>query len=276
MGIYDREYYREESSGGILSGRSMVWNIIILTVGMFLLNALFDNQFGKYLALTGDFLNRPWEAWRLVTYGLVHGGIGHLLGNMIGLWCFGPELEARYGRSEFTWLYATLLAVSGLTWVVLQRMTGDNHAVLIGASGAVVGVIIIGVLIDPKRELLLFGVARIPSWLFGALLLLGDVMGARQHGGNVAHSVHLAGAAFGAAYFYGGWRIEGLVPTQWFRRLFQPKLKVLRPEDEDPRDLNLEVDDILEKISKKGEASLTARERKVLEEASRRYQRRRS
>ena len=99
-------------------------------------------------------------------------------------------------------------------------------------------------------------------------------------GGNVVANVaHLAGAAFGFLYFQSGRRLGEFIPTrladvgQWFR--LRPRLRVHDPRKDDRDTADHDVDAILEKISRQGEASLTKRERRALEEASRRYQRRR-
>ena len=114
----------------------------------------------------------------------------------------------------------------------------------------------------------------------GGLYVVMDVTGFMNPGSsNVANVAHLAGMAFGLAYYQTGMNLGRLVPRRLsdlnkiFR--FRPKLKIHDPE-QDARDLNAQVDEILEKISRQGEASLTKAERRTLEEASRRYQRRRN
>jgi hypothetical protein len=90
---------------------------------------------------------------------------------------------------------------------------------------------------------------------------------------QVAYDVHLAGAAFAAAYFYGKLNFGALgslgeAVTRLFKR--QPKLRIHQPEEQAvPEKLQAEADRILEKIHREGQDSLTAKERKVLEEYSR-------
>lgn len=279
MGLYDRDYYRKDEPAGILAGRSMVWNLIIANCVVFVLEVIFSDgtlergPVVEWLQLPGNFFSHPWEVWRLVTYGFVHGGFFHLLMNMLGLWSFGEDVEDRLGRAEFVRVYLVTIAFSGLVWLFLQRMGNSNAPGVIGASGAVVGVILLSVLADPKRELFLFG-ARVPAWFVAALFILSDMIGAYRRTGPVAHSVHLAGAAFAAAYFYLGLNLETVLPSHLFKRLTGPKLRVHKPDDDEPRDLGARVDEILDKIHRQGEASLSSEERRTLEEASRRYQRR--
>lgn len=274
MGIYDREYYRHDEPSGLLSGRSMVVNLILANAGVFVANMLTDGQLIEWLALSSRFFDQPWEVWRLVSYGFLHDprDIMHIVLNMFGLYIFGREIEDRLGSLEFLRFYLVAIVVAGLVWLGAERVSG-RPGYLIGASGAVTGVILMNIFYAPNRRVYLFGVLPMPGWVFGTLFILGDAFGAANHSTSVAHSAHLAGAAFAAAYYYLHWNLGSLVPGKLLKKLRSPRLKVLRPED-DPRDLNLQVDDILEKISRKGEASLTAAERRTLEEASKRYQRR--
>ena len=149
---------------------------------------------------------------------------------------------------------------------------------MMGASGAVVGVLILFVFHFPKQTILFMFVLPMPAWLFGMLLVAGDLYGAinRPEGSNVAYTVHLTGAAFAFLYHRFGWRLSGLVGLRfsWPRLRRRPKLRLHDPQRREA-DLSAEVDRILEKVHRSGEASLTRKERRVLENASREYQRRR-
>ena len=142
---------------------------------------------------------------------------------------------------------------------------------MLGASGAVVAVIILYALYFPKRRLLMMFVVPMPAWGVALVVILIAVVGAEQH---VAHDVHLAGAALAAVYFYSGARLTG-----WGGRR-RHKLRVVSGDSDshshshDPdEDLEAEGDRLLEKVHREGEASLTAKERKTLERYSR-YMRR--
>jgi membrane associated rhomboid family serine protease len=281
MGVYDRDYYREDEPAGLLSGRSMVMNIIILNGLVFLLNMFMADRrtLTEWLGLHRDLFHGSWGVWQLLTYGFVHDPteIGHILGNMLGLFFFGREMEEIRGRNEFTRFYLVALVVCGLVWLLTAGAMPGQGGVLIGASGAVTAVIVLNVMYAPRREWLFFGILPMPAWALATLILAQDVYGTMQRSQltPVAHSVHLTGAIFAFLYFKFGWNLGQLVPervTRWLKR--QPNLRVHKPQEDERRDLNVRVDEILEKIHSKGEASLTAEERRTLEEASRRYQRR--
>ena len=95
---------------------------------------------------------------------------------------------------------------------------------------------------------------------------------------HIAYTAHLGGAAFALAYFNLHWNFGRLFQSAaaWLKGRSRPSLKVFKPEDEpDAPVADEEVDRILEKIHREGENSLTRKERRILENASREYQRRR-
>jgi rhomboid family protein len=286
MGIYDRPYIRDEQRSTPWGGsRSLVVNLIIINVAVWLASVIFEKQdINGWLALKTNLFQKPWMCWQLVTYGFAHGGILHILFNMFFLWFFGRELEDIYGRAEFLRIYLVAIVFSGLAWVTVSAISGQPGSV-IGASGGVMALMMLYVLHFPRRVLLVWGILPTPAWVLGIIFVAMDVLGfAGSAGGNaertgpqVANVAHLGGALFGFVYFRTGMNLGRFVPRRLADLkgpLLGPKLRIHDPNKE-ARDLNRQVDAILEKISREGEASLTKKERRTLEEASRRYQRRR-
>jgi len=284
MGIYGRPYYRDERGGSWFSGRSMVVNLILLNVAVYVAQLLFDGPqrvVTSFLSLHPDLLRKPWHAYQLLTYGFAHDPemIAHIAFNMFGLWLFGTDLEGIYGRAEFLRIYLVTIVIAGVAWLGIEAVN-DGKIPLVGASGGVMGLMALYVLHFPRRVFYIWGILPLPAWALGGLYVVMDVTGFMNPGSsNVANIAHLAGMAFGLAYFQTGMNLGRLIPrrlsdlSKVFR--FRPKLKIHDPE-QDARDLNAQVDEILEKISRQGESSLTKAERRTLEEASRRYQRRRN
>lgn len=284
MGIYDRPYLRdEERSSGWTGGRSLVVNLIIINVVIWLASAIFEKQqLNNWLALDSNLFQRPWQCWQLITYGFAHAGAMHILFNMFFLWFFGRELEDVYGRGEFLRIYLVAVAFSGLAWVTITVAT-NQQAELVGASGGVMGLMALYVLHFPRRILYIWGVLPMPAWALGVLYVAMDVLGfvssgrGAEGGPQVANVAHLGGALFGLIYFQTKMNLGRFVPrrlSDLAAPILRPKLRIHDP-DKEARDLNKQVDAVLEKISREGESSLTKKERKTLEEASRRYQRRR-
>jgi membrane associated rhomboid family serine protease len=292
MGIYDRPYYRDEDSRfAPRMPQSIVIRLILINVALWLVNGLFfqqNNWLTDTLAVSPDTLTRPWLWWQFLTYGFVHHwSAEHIVGNMIGLFFFGPEIEGLYGRREFLRLYLVLLVAGSVIWALVNRLTHAPPAPLVGASGAIVGVILLFCLNFPRRTILLLFVLPVPAWVLGVIVIGWNVMGALSgpEAGAVqtAFSVHLAGAALAFLYFHFRWNFGQLFQGagDWLGVGRRSRFRVLRPpadeppEDPDSDDLSQRVDQILEKIHREGEASLTRQERRLLETASREYQKRR-
>ena len=284
MGIYDRDYYQREPAGVYLRVPSVVTILIALNVTLWLINSLLSPQgmpgfgvLGEWLAASSRTLPRPWFWWQFLTYGFVHAQeLQHVLFNMLGLFFFGREIERLYGPKEFLRIYLAAIVAGGVAWGLIAWLTGV-HGVLGGASGAVTAVVILFALNYPRQMVLFMFFIPMPAWVLGLILVGLDLYGAVvTPQTNVAYVVHLTGAAFALAYFRLHWNFgnlgwSSLVPSRWRAR---PKLQVHDPYATQTR-LNEEVDRILEKISREGEESLTRKERRTLEDASRQYQKRR-
>ena len=291
MGIYDREYYREPERRSFLpSDRAMVVNLVIVTVAVYLID-IFTNRvsfepdslhwLSARLACTPETLSKPLLWWRFLTYGFVHdpSNVMHIAFNMFVLWMFGREIEMVYGRREFLYVYLTAIVLAGVAWSAVEYLTDAPLLTpLVGASGGCIAIVMLFILRYPQRMLLLMFFLPVPAWFVGVLIISADVMGfvRDSSSNNVANLAHLAGAAFAFVYFRSGMRLERWVPTGfggWSLRR-RPTLRIHQPGANDA-DLSEQVDQILEKISREGEASLTAKERKTLENASRQYKQRR-
>jgi membrane associated rhomboid family serine protease len=302
VGIYDRDYYQNRRSGPSFGGASfggpqtVVGWLIVINVAVWLVDALFQNELcgrmavhsSKYAApFLSTTLTHPLYWWQFLTAGFAHSpqGIGHVLGNMLVLFFLGRDVEYLYGPKEFLRVYLATLVFANVAWAVANQVTGLPLGVpsvsVYGASGAIAGIVVLYALNFPNRTLLLYFIIPVPAWLLGAFVVAYDVYGAMigVKGSNVAYSVHVAGAAFAMLYFFQRWNLSRLTDglfgqlRSMLRR--KPRLHVHRP-DENQQDasgdeLTREVDRILEKIGREGEASLTAAERRALEAASRRY-----
>ena len=148
--------------------------------------------------------------WQPITYMFLHGGIFHLLFNMLALWMFGVELERMWGSRFFTKYYFVCGAGAALTTMVLAFTPlpfADEvySALTIGASGAVYGILLAYALYFPNRPIYMYLVFPIPAKYFvmimGAISLLSSMGGP---GGGVAHTTHLGGLIAGYLYLKGG------------------------------------------------------------------------
>lgn len=287
MGLYDREYYRQEGRNWNFGReRSMVTNLILINVGLYLIDVLSRGQLSHVFEVHAGLFRQPWYAWQLLTSGFVHDtqNIMHVGFNMFALWLFGREVEAHYGRWEFLRVYLSLVVLSSLGWVLVQvAMHTPPDRAMLGASGAVTGVMILYVMNFPRRVFYIWGILPLPAFVVGIFFVLEDLAGFSRgsqdvDGPHVAYETHLAGALCAFLYFQSGMnlgrlfslggRLPGLPKA--------PRLKVHEPAPERDESLDQRVDRILDKLNREGISSLTGEEQQILEDASRRYRRRRS
>lgn len=298
MGLYDRGYYQDSYSGPAPAQgpRTAVTILIMINVAIFILDQftpvtlangnLKHHWLSDQMAVSSKIFAEPWTCWKLLTAGFAHSPldsnrfIWHIFANMFGLFIFGRSLEALYGKEEFLRLYMTLLVLSLFTWVVFQYANGNTEGRVLGASGAVSGLVVLYAMRFPHNKLMLIPFpALIPAWVVGVLLVSSDIMGAiRQPGSGVAYTCHLAGAGLAAIYQLTGTHLGDVFPFSMKWRLPKrgPKLRVHRPRERADEQLAAKADKILQKVHEHGEQSITASERRVLNEYSRRVRRRNS
>ena len=218
----------------------------------------------EYLGIRADrVVERLW-AWQVFTYMFLHsvGTIWHIVFNMLILFMFGTEVERLYGRRRFLTLYLGGGAAGGLAYCVTQYLVGSRIPA-VGASAAVMAVMVVYAIHFPNRLILLFFFIPIRvKW--AVLLLVGiDLLGSiGSYADGVAHTAHLGGAAFA----FLSWKL-GPALAQFFARMEDRhrEREAKRLVDDEQR-----MDDLLAKITREGFDSLTPRERKFLNEMSRR------
>jgi len=141
------------------------------------------------------------QLWRLVTYMFLHSPdmIFHILFNMLSLWWFGVELEDIWGARKFLIFYFVCGIGSGL--FTLFYLFTNPYVIVIGASGAVLGLLTAYAFYYPHRQILLFGIFPMRMrTLVIAYAVISVVFTFTGGGGNVSHIVHLGGIA--VAYVY--------------------------------------------------------------------------
>lgn len=307
MGIYDREYYRQDGPRFLdyfsRTGQVCKW-LLFINVGVFLLQLLTMPRgaegFARVSSLTDWFILDPGrvldgQVWRLLTYAFLHspGDIFHIIFNMAFLWWLGSDVEDLYGSWEFLTFYLLAALVGGLafqTWAMAQA-EGIFYQCL-GASGAVTAVMVLFACHYPTRMVYVMFLIRVPIWAFVAFCIVMDSVA--FVGGNnttTAVVVHLAGAAFGFGYYKLQWRLspwwKGLLDRK--ARSSRPRLRVYHGEPEASRpvaaaepapgvdeQLEAKLDAVLEKVARSGQESLSESERQILFRASEIYKKRRS
>jgi membrane associated rhomboid family serine protease len=137
------------------------------------------------------------RVWQLGTYMFLHGGMFHILFNMLALWMFGTELERRWGTRYFLKFYFVTGIGAGALTVLFSLLPFGfaqqvHYSVVIGASGAIYGLLLAYALYFPERPILLivFMVpAKICVAILGAIALLSSI----SEVGGTANITHLGG-----------------------------------------------------------------------------------
>jgi membrane associated rhomboid family serine protease len=178
--------------------------LLIANVAVYLLQMLMDEVLVSHFALwplgPSPYRNvAGFEIWQLVTYGFLHGGLTHLLFNMLALYMFGGTIERLFGEKPFAiYYFASVIGAAIAQLMVIHWFTGGYYPT-VGASGGVFGLLLaFGMMYPHQRLMLLFPPIPMPAWLFvtgyGAIELFLGVTGTQA---GVAHFAHLGGMATG-------------------------------------------------------------------------------
>ena len=192
--------------------------IIGANVAIFLAQAFFDPALTNLLGLQPRLVVRGW-AWQLATYMFLHGGLFHILFNMLALWMFGTELERTWGTRYFVKFYfvtgigAAVLTVV-LSWMPFEFTRPLYVSNVIGASGAIYGILLAYALYFPERQIILivFPVpAKYAVMIIGAIAFYSSFSDA---GRGVANVTHLGGLLV-AYLFLKGARVHPLAELKY-------------------------------------------------------------
>ena len=216
------------------------------------------------------------QPWTLLTYMFLHAGFLHLAFNLLALFFFGPAVEERMGGLSFV-RYYFLCGLGGAALSFAFALILPSVTTTIGASAAVYGVSLAFAYYWPDTPVYVFPfpVPVKVKWLVAVLAALDIVMAIGGAGDGVAHLAHLGGFLFGFLYLKGESLLEHRGRSTREERsearvLVHPSAEVARHREEPParRDhddaTQREIDRVLDKISAKGIASLTAEERRFL------------
>ncbi|MFL6800051.1 MAG: rhomboid family intramembrane serine protease [Xanthobacteraceae bacterium] len=155
-------------------------------------------------ALSGDMPSRGWipPYATLITYQFFHADLAHLLGNMIFLWVFGDDIERALGRSRFLAFYLLCGIIGGLVFVFYDW---HSRIELIGASGAIAGVVIAYVMLRPCAKItVLLGIfpLRLSAyWVIGMFVLTQLFNLGAASRSEVAYWCHFGGMLAGGILF---------------------------------------------------------------------------
>jgi membrane associated rhomboid family serine protease len=315
MGIYDRDYYRNENPGvldWLLPQGSATKGLFVLYIAVLVIQLLTRPEGAVEEGSTGfgwftDLFSLNvlqilhGQIWRLFTYGFLHwpGDFLTFVFGMWFLWMFGTDLEQLYNRRNFLVFYLGAILIGGVTYTLwnLGRPTGMPY---MWSAGALTALLTLCAIHFPSRTILIMFVLPVPIWILAVFNILFNLYMALYSGfrAEAPVLVHLASAAWAAGYYkykrdYGSPIADffsGLL--RWRTRRRSSQLKLYRPETEPPREpvsvaappaghgmdehFEAKLDAVLEKIARAGKESLTADEQQILIQASELYKKKRT
>lgn len=263
MDYYEQPRYRIGFGGHITDA---VKYLIIANAVVFVIQQLFFREIILWFGLIPKGIYTKFYIWQLITYMFLHGGFLHIFLNMFILWMFGCEIERNWGFKEFMKYFFVCGLGGGLFHVIIFP---NSLTPVIGASGAIYGILAAFAILFPDRPIMLFPffiTLKAKHWvlIFVGIALLFGISG-KQDG--TAHFVHLGGALVGFIYLKFGWKIN-ILGEYFKKKKNERKLLLLAKKKKKLQQLRNEVDSILDKINEVGYENLTEKEKKILKEAS--------
>ena len=263
--------YQFQSNRGEFSYRPSLFTdaikiLVSVNFGIFLLQSLSgaERMFFELFGLVPKLIWSAFMIWQPVTYLFFHGGIWHVLINMFVLWMFGSELERLWGKQHFLKYYFVTGGGSGIITAIFSL---HSTTPVVGASGAVFGVLLAYGLTYPNRTVYLYGIIPIKSILFvigiGVLAFISSFDSTTQ----ISHITHLAGMAIGYVMLKRRWQWKDI----WFsirKKTLEYQLQLEEKKMSRRQELEQDIDRLLDKINRGGFHSLSEDEEKKLYENS--------
>ncbi|MCB9206287.1 MAG: rhomboid family intramembrane serine protease [Ignavibacteriales bacterium] len=295
---YDRGSYRPMGFGGFSFFPPVIKNLLIINGIVFFIKIIAENiVVGQTLLetyITGYFglipFGHPYFSfmpWQLITYQFLHANFSHIFFNMLMLWMFGMEIENIMGSRKFLVFY--LLA--GIGGGLLQLLLGGGGGPIIGASGAVFGVMVAFAMFFPNRMIYIYFLLPVKAKYLIVFLMVIEFMSVGD-GSFVAHLAHLGGAIVGFSFVYldrqQNFNFDKMFDIFKSNKTYSDTtfkkrsgFGFGRKEVEDAEFYEIKsdkssedkvdqevIDAILDKISRSGYQNLTEKEKKILFEAS--------
>ena len=256
---YATGYQRRE-----LFPKGIKW-LLIINIATYLLSQFDLRFFIYYFGLVRVLAVGRLYVWQFVTYMFLHGGFFHILFNMFALWMFGRDIETLWGTRRFLTYYFVTGIGAGILSAIISVFFKTWMIPVIGASGAVFGILLAFGMLFPDRPVFVYFLFPIPARilviLFAAIELIA---GFTQTNNGIANFAHVGGMLIGYLY------LKGKLNLRWVRagKTSARSKRSFTVVDGSSKSSRQQIDKILDKISSQGIDSLTPEERKALEDYS--------
>ncbi|MCA6380646.1 MAG: rhomboid family intramembrane serine protease [Cytophagales bacterium] len=185
----------------------LVRTLIIINVAVFLLQSLLANLHVTEFLSLWDIHSDLFRPYQFFTYMFAHGSFTHIFFNMIAFASFAPILEGYWGDKKFLTFYIATGMGAGVIYAAFNYFFPGNGGYMLGASGAIYGILMAFGMLFPNMELMLL-FPPIPIKAKYMVFLMGFITYALDRSGTVAHLAHFGGA-FIAFLLISYWRTRG-------------------------------------------------------------------
>ena len=174
----------------------MIWKKILwINIIVHILAHYSDIPFDHFALWPNTEFERPYQ---YITHMFLHASFTHILFNMLAFLSFAPMVEKHFGSRNFLIFYL----LSGLGAAFLHIYVTGSEIPMVGASGAIFGVLIVSAILEPDLKVLLFFIIPLKAKWIVPLVLIGELyFGIMTPGDHIAHFAHLGGALTGGLYF---------------------------------------------------------------------------
>ena len=271
--------------GGIVT-KLIFWNAALFILPWLLFGLLslvgINIDYVQFVSLSSNPANLMWKPWSLLTYAFFHAGIMHIIFNLLVLNFAGRLFMTYFTGKQLLGLYVLSAIFAGVIYILIFYILNIS-APLVGASAAIMAILVATTTYNPMMELRLLIIGNVKLWHVTAVIILIDLMQIRSDnmGGHISH---LAGALFGFIFIkllQNGTDCSKIVSTvlNFFTNLFRKKestpFRKVHKNYSKPVEKSIskivtkdksqqQIDEILDKISQSGYDSLTKEEKEFL------------
>ena len=236
--------------------------LISINFAIFILQSISSSEimFFSNFGLVPKLVWSQLKIWQPFTYMFFHGDIWHVLINMFVLWMFGSELERAWGKKNFLHFYFITGVGSGLGTMIFGL---QSTIPIVGASGAIYGVLLAYGLMYPNRTVYLYGIIPIKSIWFVIGIGVIAFFSSFNNFTNISHLTHLFGMIIGYLYLKRPFHFRSL----WFsvfKKVLEYRIQSQEKEISRSAEMERDLNSILDKINREGFKSLTQEEEERL------------
>ena len=259
--------YQFQSNPGQLSYKPSLFTdaiktLISINFAIFILQSISSSEimFFSNFGLVPKLVWSQLKIWQPFTYMFFHGDIWHVLINMFVLWMFGSELERVWGKKNFLRFYFITGVGSGLGTMFFGL---HSTTPIVGASGAIYGVLLAYGIMFPNRTVYLYGIIPIKSIWFVIGIGVVAFFSSFNNFTNISHLTHLFGMIIGYIYLKRPVHFRSLW-FSFFKKVLEYRIQNQEKEISRSAEIEKDLNFILDKINREGFKSLTQEEEERL------------